>query len=390
MLNSEINLFMLHPMIRYFIKTFNGCRPWIILLCLVLAAQGSYAQKKTKKKGLGIDAEVSLSTMYDDNILKYSEKYLTRFLNREDEGRFHIKTYDDVVLSPSVTLTRSFRFFGKKLIIFDAGYTLNAYVKNDINNWSNLSIGVRQNFAKRASLKLSYSYIPSFYIRHFRDDDWVAVFGYTPQTFKPYIFSKDTYAFWIQNTFLKNSRIMFTFNYQVYFHNESYTEYDCRNYLYRIKLFQPVHKKLRMELMYQFTKSFAKGYDQPHETKENSDDGDASFDEDGFSAGLIWTLPKFKKYTHSLKGECVVYERYYTTKQFLELDLLHSGRMDDNVRLNFNYDLTLSKKWTVSAFYSWYYRDSGSKSAVNSGYISDEKDYTQNQIGLALKYGFRF
>lgn len=390
MLNSETKSFMYPPLIRCRSKAFTRIGTWILLLCLVLAAQGTFAQKKTTKKGFGIDAEFSLSSMYDDNILKYSEKYLTRFLNREDEGRFNIKTYDDVVLSPTLTLTRSFRFFGKKPTIFDASYTYNSYVNNDINNWSNIDFGVRQNFAKRASFKLSYSYIPSFYIRHFRDDDWAAVFGYTQQTFRPYIFSKDTYAFWIQNTFLKNSRVMFTFNYQVYFHNESYTEYDCRNYLYRIKLFQPVHKKLRMELMYQFTKSFAKGYDQPHETKENSDDGDASFDEDGFSAALIWSLPKIKKYSHSVKGECIVYERYYTTEQYVELDLLHSGRMDDNVRLNFDYELTFNKSWAVSAFYKWYFRESGSKSPLNNEYISDEKDYTQNQIGLELKYNFRF
>ncbi len=366
---------------------------WVYVLALFMVLQPfeSVAQKKpVKKKGLGINAEVDFGVMYDDNVLKYSEKYLNRFFNREDEGRFHIKTYDDLVLKPSLSLTRSFRIFGKKLTIANAGYSHSLYVQNDINNWSSIDVGLRQNFGKRASFKLSYSYIPYFYVRHFRDDDWVAVYGYTPVTFKPYVFSKDTYAFWIQNTFFKNSRIMFTYNYQLYYHNEHYTEYDSKNHLFRIKLYQPIQKKLRMELMCQFTKSFAKGYDEPHETMDNSDDSDASFDEDGFSAGLIWTLPKIKKYNHSLKGECVVYKRYYTTLHYLELDLLHAGRTDNNVRLNFNYDLTLKKNLKCSVFYKWLFRNSGSKSPLNNEFISDEKDYRQNQIGLGFTYGFGF
>lgn len=363
----------------------------MLAFLLILQVGESYAQKKAgKKKDLGINAEVGFSMMYDDNILKYSEKYLNRFLNREDEGRFHIETYDDLVLSPSISFTRSFRIFGRKLTIADMSYTHDLYIKNGINDWATLGIGLRQNFGKRASFKLSYSYIPHFYIRHFRDDDWVSVYGYTPQTFQPYVFSKDTYAFWIQNTFLKNSRIMFTYNYQVYYHNEHYTEYDCQNHLLRTKLYQPLHKKLRMELMYQFTKSFAKGYDESHETRENSNDSDASFDEDGFSAGLIWTLPKLKKLNHSLKGECVVYKRYYTTRQYLELDLLHAGRTDNSIRMNFNYDLSLKKNLTLSLFYNWLYRDSGSKSSLNTEYISDEKDYRQNQAGIGITYGFGF
>lgn len=379
---------------------------WIFLIVFLLNISGidllsqTTTQKKTqttgqkttqkkKSKGLGIDVDFGLGTMYDDNILKYSEKYLNRFMNGMDEGRFHVETYDDVIVSPSLTLAKPFRIFGKKLSTVDAGYTYNWYVINGIDNWSNFNIGFRQNFAKRASFKLIYSYIPTFYIRHFRDEDWVKVYGYTPITFQPYSFSKDTYAFWVQNTFFKNSRVMFTFNYQTYYHNEHYIEYDCDNTLYRIKLFQPLHKNLRLELMYQFTQSDAQGYDEPDESKYDSDDSDASFDEDGFTGGLIWTLPKIKKLNHSIKGECVIYKRYYKTEQFIEVDPLHAGRVDDNLRFYFTYDIALNKQWSLSAYYNWYYRDSGSSSPLNDWYISDEKDYKQNQVGLDIRYSIK-
>lgn len=353
------------------------------------ATQKEKAAQKKKSKGLGINVDFELGTMYDDNILKYSEKYLNRFMNGLDEGRFHVETYDDVVISPSISLAKQFRIFGKKVSTVDAGYSYKWYVVNGINNWSTFDVGFRQNFAKRASVKVFYSYIPSFYIRHFRDDDWVKVYGYTPITFQPYSFSKDTYGFWLQNTFFKNSRVMFTFNYQTYFHNEHYIEYDSDNTLYRIKLFQPLHKNLRLELMYQFTHSDAKGFDEPDESKFDSDDSDASFDEDGFIGGLIWTLPKIKKLSHDIKGEVVVYKRYYNTEEYVEVDPLHAGRVDDNLRFYVTYNLTLNKQWSVSAFYNWYYRNSGSSSPINDWYISDEKDYKQNQIGLDIKYNIK-
>jgi hypothetical protein len=37
---------------------------------------------------------LSLSPYYDSNILKYSNKYIERFKNGEDEGRFHIHSID--------------------------------------------------------------------------------------------------------------------------------------------------------------------------------------------------------------------------------------------------------------------------------------------------------
>jgi len=52
-------------------------------------------------------AQIGLSTLYDDNILRYSDKYLGRFAWGEDEGRFHIETTDDLVLHTILRLERS-------------------------------------------------------------------------------------------------------------------------------------------------------------------------------------------------------------------------------------------------------------------------------------------
>src|SRR3972149_1560736 len=57
--------------------------------------------------------ELSLATVYDNNALKYSDKYLDLFVNNEDPGRFHIKTSDDLTFNLTASLRRSLFFFGK-------------------------------------------------------------------------------------------------------------------------------------------------------------------------------------------------------------------------------------------------------------------------------------
>jgi hypothetical protein len=59
-----------------------------------------YGQKK-KKKEKKVDRwalSLSIKPFYDSNILKYSEKYIQRFKNGEDPGRFHINRIDDLTV----------------------------------------------------------------------------------------------------------------------------------------------------------------------------------------------------------------------------------------------------------------------------------------------------
>lgn len=358
-----------------------------VALCCFFSNIHLIAQKKLKPEW---QLEFGLETFYDDNILKYSEKYLDRFMNNEDEGRFHIDTYDDVVLNPSLELSCEMRLFGKRRSVFDADVSYSKYLVNDVKTWSVFGFGYRQYITQELSFRMFYSYIPEFYVRHFRDDDWVDVYGYIPEAFTPYIFSKDNYGFWVQNTFFKNTRIRLYFYYMKYFHSENYTEYDSDNLLYRIKLFQPVHDKVTIEATYQFVTSDAKGYDVPGETIETSNAPDATYEEDGFILGIHWKMPRVKKRYHSLEFETVIYNRYYQTDQPVEVDKLHAGRVDNNLRFYLTYYLSVSRSFKFSAFYNWYYRDSGTTSVLNEEYVSDEKDYRQNQVGIELIYRFDF
>lgn len=307
-------------------------------------------------------------------------------MNHEDEGRFHINTYDDLVLNPEIELSGTMQLFGKRETVLDVDFKHNKYLKNNIKTWNYFQVGFRQYITKRLNFKLFYSYIPEFYVRHFRDEDWVNIYGYTPEAFTPYIFSKDNYGFWVQQDVFRHTELMFYLYYSQYYHSSNYTEYDSDNLMYRFKLTQRLFRKLSADFTYQFTTSDAKGYDESGESKTLSDDSDATYEEDGFIFGLKWKMPRIKDRYHSLDFETLVYKRYYSTTSSVELDKLHAGRVDDNLRFYLKYYLSVSSSFKFKAYYNWYYRDSGTTSNINEEYVSDEKDYKQYRLGFSLVY----
>ena len=346
-------------------------------------------KKKKSKKKAGIEIKVGLAMTYDDNILKYSEKYLDRFMNGLDPGRFHIKTYDDLIINPSLEGIYTFKIFKKVKTRINASISPRFYVVNSIKNWLYWGVGIQQYITKRASIKILYSYIPDFYVRHFRDDQWIDVYGYTPETFTPFAFSKDNFGVYVQNTFFKRTRVRLSLYYARYYHNKHYTEYDSKDWLYGINIYQGLNKKFRLDFAYQFVTSDAKGYDASYQTPETTTGPDATYEEDRFTFGFLWKLPKLKKRRNSLDVDFAMLYRYYSSPYSPLEDPLHVGRVDKNYRMFVTYNINISKPLKISLFYNWLMRDTDTKALINSRYVSNEKDYHQNRIGFKLVYSFK-
>jgi hypothetical protein len=366
----------------------------IPLLFFLLFFSRICAQTKKKDKVKvfqSLKIELGLGAIYNDNILKYSDYYLTKFLNNEDEGRFHINTSDGAVLDESINIASTFLFFRKRKTILEGSFSRQEYINNKIKTWNQIDFGLQQYITNRLVVNLSYSYIPKYYVRHFRDDDWVDVYGYVPETFQPFEFAKNEYGFWIQNTFFKNrmTKLRLSFDYEQYFYNKHFTEYDCNNFNYSANFYQTIKKKLKVEVGYQFVNSKAKGYDEPQETKDISNDADASYKADEYSGAIKWALPNFCKKMHSIDADFSYRRSCFTTKHYLELDRLHAGRVDDLYKLGINYEIRFIEPLTLSVYYKWCKLDSDTRAVENKEYVSQEKDYTQQQFGLKFTYIFK-
>lgn len=331
------------------------------------------------------DLKVSIASVYDDNILKYSDKYINRFLNNEDEGRFEINTYDDVYIKSKISTSYYFKFFKKKKTKISASFTNNTYVNNPIKTWNYYGVGIQQYFLKKANVKFSYSYIPSFYVRQFRQEDLVNMYGYEPTTFKPYIFSKDNYSLTFQNTF-KKTKIELDLDRALYYHNSYYTEYDSKNLSAGLSLAQPLSKKIKAKVSYIYTYSDVKGYDQDGETKETSDDSDATYIDHNFGIELKTQLPKVLKKKNTFSVKAKYSKRYFSSEHLIQDDVFHVGRIDNTFKLYLNYNIKYSKKTNLSLFYSYFTRDSYNNKGIYDEIVSEDKDYKQNQIGFKVSY----
>jgi hypothetical protein len=360
-----------------------------LLICLLCFGRVC-AQSKKDKVFQSLKLELGLSPIYNDNILKYSDYYLTKFLNNQDSGRFYINTSDGVVLEQSIKIAPIFLFFGKNKTVFEGKFTRQTYINNKIKNWNQIDLGIQQYINRRIIINLSYSYLPKYYVRHYRDDDWVDIYGYTPETFQPFEYAKNEYGFWFQNAFFKkkNTRLRLSFDFEQYFYNEHFTEYDCNNMNYTFSFHQFITNKLKIETDYQFIVSNAKGCDDIQETRDNSDDSDPSYNADKYSGTIKWTLPVIYKKPHILTADFEYKRSCFSSKHYLEIDRMHAGRIDDLYKMGFSYEVRMSKPIAISVFYKWCKQDSDTKAEANKVYISQEKDYTQQQFGLSLTYVF--
>jgi len=363
----------------------------IPLLFLILFFGHVRAQTEKKKIFQYLKIELGLGTIYNDNILRYSDYYLTKFLNNEDEGRFHINTSDGMVLDQSINIASTFLFFGKNKTILEGGYTRQSYINNKIKTWNQIDFNLKQYITNRLVINLSYSYLPRFYVRHYRDDDWVDVYGYVPETFQPFIFAKNDYGLWAQYSFFKNkkTRLRLSFDYENYFYNKHFTEYDSKNQNYAINFYQSVKEILKFEAGYQFVISKAKGFDEIQETRDNSNDSDASYKADEYSCAINWTLPNLLRKPNNINVDFEYRRTCFSSKHYLEIDRMHAGRIDNFYKIGINYEIKLLRPLSISGFYRWCKQDSDTRAEANKEFISQEKDFTQQQFGLKFTYKFR-
>lgn len=333
---------------------------------------------------------VTAATVYDDNILRYSEKYIERFNRGQDAGRFHINSIDDLVLQSSVSAERFFRIRRNWTAVLFAEARNRLYTHNSVKNWSALGVGIRQRWGTGAVLSVSYNHLPDFYVRHYRDDDWVQGYGYTAVTFKPYSFSRNELRSWLQHTVFKSTRIRLLYSRFWYYHNQHFTEYDSRDNVLGIDLSHPLQQNVRVSAGYRFTSSDAKGYDEPGETRTDSDDGDASYNEDGVRVGVEWQLPRIMRLGTNLALNAEYARQSFTTKRDAVTDPMHAGRLDHEFGVSISYTVVTGKNTTLAATYEWRGRDAGSSKSENTQFVSDEKDYTQSRVGLEFRYVLNF
>ncbi|MDT3697371.1 MAG: autotransporter outer membrane beta-barrel domain-containing protein [Ignavibacterium sp.] len=362
----------------------------VLIILMITINNPVIAQKKKVKTSKRWSMELSMQSGYDNNALRYSDKYLQRFKNNEDKGRFHIKKYDDLVMDYTARISYSERFIKNMLSVFTARINYNQYTFNTIKTWYQIDLMYQQYITQKTSLMFSYSYLPEFYVAHFRDNDWVKMYGYTPITFQPYTFSKNDFSFWLQHNFNTNTRVRVYFSLMKYYYNKHFTEYDSDNYLTGVRVSHNLSPQLSLDAAYKFVRSNAKGFDELGEDKLTSDDADATYNEHNISLGAAYKMPRIFNLDNKINFSVELFRRYYLTDKTVTEDQLHSGRNDLSYRIGLKYDFAILKNLTTGLYFNYAFRNAQSSNITNNEFISDEKDYDQAKCGVSVLYKLQF
>lgn len=338
----------------------------------------------------GVNLKLSLNSFYDNNILKYSTKYIERFKNREDEGRFHINRCDDIINDYSLDISYSRNIIGKFSTIISASIDYNRYSFNTIKNWWQIGFNLQQNLSQKTNVTFSYTHIPDFYVRHYRDADWIQLYGYTSIVFQPFSFSKNEFSLAINNSAIEKLRLRAGFNFARYFHNEHFTEYDCNNFSFQLRGYYELYYNLRVNVGYKYLYSDAIRTEEVNQINSAIEVVDPTYDEHTFIFGADYNLPKIFKRDNSISFLFQYNRRFYKTNIYYEIDPLHAGRNDSEYRIDFKYNIELFKNFSLTPSFVYSFRKSSTSVNENKEYVSNEKDYNQFQAGLIINYKFIF
>lgn len=359
----------------------------IFVLVLLLACN---IFPQVKKKTSPWELKYTFASIYDNNILKYSDKYLSSFDSGLDNGRFHINSAADLVLTNHFLIKKAFYLIDGRKSIPSIELRFKNYPQNSVKDFWSFQLGWRQYIGKSTSFKIAFAHIPNYYVRHYRDEDWTNNVGFTPESFRAFEFSKSEVSTWFKNYFFKKTQTIFYFSYFWYLHSPDFIEYNSNNFLTGFRIKQTIDKKISIHGGYNFVTSSARGYDSFGETINNSDDVNASFVNHTLYAGAEIKMPKL--FSSQSKITLTGYYRYrvYTTANTPESDPLHAGRADNVVNVIGMYKVKLIKFIEVAGYLAWNLRNSGSEFLLNEETISTEKDYNQFLLGLRFRFNFLF
>lgn len=357
------------------------------ILCISIAfclCSGIVLSKQKKK----IDWEIKYDReiAYDDNILGYSDKYYDKFINNEDPGRFHVETFDDMIVSNDLSATFGYFFFKNHKTELNIGINYKKYVKNSIKDWLLADISISQQISKKLSLTLGYSLIPDFYIRHYRDFDYALLYGYTPESLREYSFSKENIFLKANYEYNDKLNLLIGASYSSYVYPSYFTEYDSKDYAFELGADYSINKKFKLFGTYKFIYSDARGFEGNEANPYLYTHSDPTYYEHQISLGGRYYLPHVLDKKNYVKLNLIYNRSIFTTEHPPELDDLHSGRVDNEIKASLSYILNFNDKLSFGLGYNHFIKSCSAYSDINRQSIKDEKDYNKNTFTFDIFY----
>ncbi|MEM8963880.1 MAG: hypothetical protein AAGD38_20520 [Acidobacteriota bacterium] len=324
-----------------------------------------------------------VASYYDDNILRYSDKFIQRFEDGRDPSRFRVESLDDFIQRLDLYVDHAFPGLRKREAKIGVDIEHRAYLRNDIKDWTRFGVHLDQDLGLGRSATITASYSPGFYVRHIRDSDLTGASANGTDPFQAFEFDKTEFRAEYRHPLGASLDARYHAGLAIFEHSDAFTEFDSDNLFIGARLDHRLSRELRLSYAVEYTDSSAQGYDQPGETLETSDDTDPSYRQFDLMLAARYRFPGPRRHTLFLQAEYG--QREYTTDKPANLAPLHNGREDQILRYYASWQLRLTPRYSLTLFAQA--RDRSSDAPIDLD-IGVEKDYEQFEIGLRVTARF--
>ena len=327
--------------------------------------------------------KIDWRSTYDDNILRYSERDIDRFVHSSEPYPSKMSAYDDWKNNFTLKIyIDGPRFFRHRPDIWYF-VKFSHYYRNPFKNYSTHTLILKQKVIRPLELHFKYFFMPDYYLREYRDRDTGEAQSCAFNDHQARI------GFTIKLT--KNLKATMQAEYEQLYYNKYFTEYDSESWLYELKLEQRVGRSLRFSMGYGFKTADNIGFNQAQalypdmtgEFMEDTEYGDSSYEADIYFTELRYRVRDFVLNEDLwLKLQYKLRKRYYTTNNRLETDPFHAGRHDDRSRWIISATQDLNKLMEIGIEYTYESRDTESYYQP----VIDAKNFSQNLLAFYLTY----
>lgn len=350
-----------------------------IIMFLLFSLAGS-----TQAGVLGITGvRLEWAANYDDNILRYSENDIDKFVEGTEVNSSLLSSYDDwnnelrVKLYGDVSVKGvepiKFRYFGK----------ISSFYRNSFNNYGTHTFIADFTATDKVGFGLRYFYMPDYYLREYRDKD--------TDSYQSCTFDDHQAGVNIDYKIDKTIQISIIGQYEEIYYNGYFTEYDSELLSISGEIDKRVTHNLRCSFLAGMTSADNVGYvpissaAQSNYFTEDTEYGDGSYKEEIFQGEIRYRFRKLLGQDTWMGIQYKLRHRIYTTNNALSSDPFHAGRMDDRHRLVISADRKLMNRLDGFLNYTYEWRNSESDNPS----VAKVKNFRQNVMTLGLEYSFK-
>ena len=335
--------------------------------------------------GFKVPIKVSYSSSigYDNNVFRLPDLELNQ-VYQNDVYVMDSDAFDAPYLIPKLSAKYSPEIFKNFKTEFKFSFSRNSYITIPNKSYSIINSDFGMKLASYRWIKISYRFLPQYYLRNFKDKD------YSLNDYYSALFSSETISFSYSNRLYKKNWIRVKYSQVNLYYDSHFTEFDINKNEFEAKIY---YNLFNFSLNSSYGISLAENIS--FGDGSNSTIYDRSYTEHVYG---IYAKKKIKKSnlisTFGLSS-IIKYRIFLDESEVEIIDPLHSGRKDleynfsiwvgnkINKKLSHEFRLKYRSKDVYSAYRVNYYNGYGNIDNIS---VSDFKSFTKFEIVYKIVY----